>query len=156
MWQSALFLIGAAVLIVMGVCGGGNGAEAGPGDGSSNGAEGGGGSPWVTGAAVFGKIMMAAAFNGVYVYVVEIFPVEVKGQAMGVCNVAARVGGMAAPLVAELSVSFASTVFGLLALAAALTTFQVLRAPDGQQPQQRQQQQRQVGTDLSRQHRTPQ
>ena len=47
----------------------------------------------VNGAAILGKLGMAAAFNGVYVYVVEIFPVEVRALAMGVCNVAARVGG---------------------------------------------------------------
>ena len=69
---------------------------------------------------------MSAAFNGVYVFVVEIFPVEVKSGAMGVCNVAARIGGMFAPLVAELSVRLASTVFGLLALAAAVITLRVL------------------------------
>ena len=36
----------------------------------------------VNGAAILGKLGMAAAFNGVYVYVVEIFPVEVRALAM--------------------------------------------------------------------------
>jgi sugar phosphate permease len=81
---------------------------------------------FVNACAVLGKLFMAAAFNGVYVYVVEIFPVEVRAGAMGVCNVAARVGGMFAPVIAELNVSVASTIFGLLALGAALATARVL------------------------------
>ena len=125
--QSSLFLIGAVLLLAIGVYGGG-----GVGHDVSNGVNGtattpaGDGAVFVTGAAVFGKVMMAAAFNGVYVFVVDVFPVEVKGEAMGVCNVAARIGGMLSPLVAELSVRLASTAFGLLALGAAFTTLRVL------------------------------
>lgn len=121
--QSSLFFIGAVVLLAIGVHGGtGNDLN----DSVNRTADGAGGSALVTSAAVFGKVMMAAAFNGVYVFVVDIFPVEVKGGAMGVCNVSARVGGMLAPLIAELSVRLASTAFGLLALAAAITTLRVL------------------------------
>ena len=132
--QGSLFFIGAVVLLAIGVIGGGANRdgvdETAPSDGA-------GGSALVTGAAVFGKVMMAAAFNGVYVFVVDIFPVEVKGEAMGVCNVAARVGGMLAPLVAELSVRLASTAFGLLALGAAITTLRVLSTGGGDSEQPR-------------------
>jgi hypothetical protein len=128
--QSSLFCIGAVLLLAIGAHGGG-GAD----DGVNNGVNGtaigagdDGGTLFVTSAAVFGKVMMSAAFNGVYVFVVEAFPVEVKGEAMGVCNVAARIGGMLSPLVAELSVRLASTAFGLLALAAAIITLRVLSA----------------------------
>ena len=124
--QSSLFFIGAVVLLAIGVIGGGANLETGDGVDGTAPSDGAGGSVLVTGAAVFGKVMMAAAFNGVYVFVVDIFPVEVKGEAMGVCNVAARVGGMLAPLVAELSVRLASTAFGLLALGAAVITLRVL------------------------------
>ena len=126
--QNVLFLIGAAMLLAMALVllwqpqpqqqldGSGNPLEPEPAPMFS----------FVNACAVLGKLFMAAAFNGVYVYVVEIFPVEVRAGAMGVCNVAARVGGMFAPVIAELNVSVASTIFGLLALGAALTTARVL------------------------------
>ena len=78
--------------------------------------------------AMAGRIGMAAVFVGVYVYAAEVFPTSVRALGLGLCNVFARVGGMAAPLAAELG-SGSFLLFGALALACALSSWCWLPEP---------------------------
>ena len=49
-----------------------------------------------------GKFGTAAAFAIVYVYTAELYSTEYRSLGVGVCSMAARIGGILAPFVAEL------------------------------------------------------
>lgn len=53
----------------------------------------------VTALAIIGKGAIMAAFAGIYVYSVEIFPTPIRNVGIGSASMAARVAGMAAPFV---------------------------------------------------------
>ena len=73
--------------------------------------------------ALIGKTCAAAAFLLVYLFPTELFPTTVRASALGICNIFARAGTMAAPLAAnvppeatQLVLGSAAVVAGLLAL----------------------------------------
>lgn len=72
--------------------------------------------------AILGKMCMSGAFNGVYTLAATLFPANCRGQAMGICNTAARIGAMTAPLVAVMGIPKAPLVFALLSFVGALST----------------------------------
>lgn len=55
--------------------------------------------------ALFGKFSMAGAFAVAYLYTAELFPTQVRNQALGVVSVGARLGGILSPIVI-MTVSF--------------------------------------------------
>ncbi|CAD5111215.1 DgyrCDS547 [Dimorphilus gyrociliatus] len=56
-------------------------------------------SNWTTfGLATIGKLMISGSFCIAYIYSAELFPTIVRSNLMGLCSVAARIGGMIAPL----------------------------------------------------------
>lgn len=74
-------------------------------------------------AAVTGKFGVAAAFALMFVYTTELFPTVVRNAALGANSAAARVGGIASPMVVLLAevmhaggLSF--TAFGLTSIVA--------------------------------------
>ncbi|UYV67681.1 hypothetical protein LAZ67_5001568, partial [Cordylochernes scorpioides] len=52
--------------------------------------------------AVIGKGSIAGSFAAVYIYTAEVYPTPLRNTGVGVCNMAARLGGIAAPLVITL------------------------------------------------------
>ena len=69
------------------------------------------------------KFGAALAFSSVYVWTAELFPTDVRTVAFGLCNVIARVGGILAPVVVQLSSITAmlpSLIFGALSLTGAV------------------------------------
>ena len=52
--------------------------------------------------ALIGKIGASSGFHLVYQYSAELFPTVVRNAGMGSCSCMARVGGIIAPLIADL------------------------------------------------------
>ena len=52
--------------------------------------------------ALIGKLAVAAGFKAMYQLSIEIFPTVARNAGFGSCSCAARIGGMIAPLVADL------------------------------------------------------
>ena len=48
---------------------------------------------------ILGKFGASAAFALLYVYTAELYPTEIRGTALGLCCMMARVGGFVAPQV---------------------------------------------------------
>ena len=68
------------------------------------------------------KFGAALAFSSVYVWTAELFPTDARTVAFGLCNAVARVGGIMAPVIVQLSSVAAmlpSLIFGALSLAGA-------------------------------------
>jgi MFS family permease len=57
------------------------------------------------------KLGVTLSFSVIYVYSVELFPTDVKGKGMGFVNIWARVGGILAPPIADLSTIAAGLIF---------------------------------------------
>lgn len=53
--------------------------------------------------AMLGKFAIAASFSNIYVHTVEIFPTPLRTLSVGACSVAARIGGIIAPLILVLN-----------------------------------------------------
>ncbi|XP_071543054.1 organic cation transporter protein-like isoform X4 [Panulirus ornatus] len=69
--------------------------------------------------SLVGKFGIAAAFAIVYVYSAEIFPTEYRSVGIGACSMCARVGGILAPFIASLAVTYKPLpliVFGVLSI----------------------------------------
>ena len=52
--------------------------------------------------SVVGKFGISAAFTIMFVYIAEIFPTSIRSLGIGTCSMAARIGGILAPFVADL------------------------------------------------------
>ena len=52
--------------------------------------------------ALIGKLAVAGGFKGLYQLTIEIFPTVARNAGFGSCSCVARIGGMLAPLVADL------------------------------------------------------
>jgi MFS transporter, OCT family, solute carrier family 22 (organic cation transporter), member 4/5 len=72
-------------------------------------------------AAVAGKFGVAAAFAMLFVYTTELFPTVVRNAALGANSAAARVGGVAAPMVVLLAHSLHAPPLSFVAFG--LTSF---------------------------------
>ena len=46
-----------------------------------------------------GKFAISSSFMGIWLYGAEIFPTTIRSAGVGICNVAARCGGVLAPYV---------------------------------------------------------
>lgn len=77
--------------------------------------------------ALVGRLFINACFTTVYIMVVELFPTGCRSAALGVCTVAARIGGLFAPLSANLPATVSCPAFGACCLLSALLT---LRLPE--------------------------
>ena len=84
----------------------------------------------VNGLVYLSKFCIAASFSIVYIHSSEIFPTSVRNSAMGLVAVAARLGGILAPMMVNLK-QFAPNlhfiVFGVLAFSAGVLN---LHLPD--------------------------
>lgn len=73
-----------------------------------------------------GKLGISASFAFIYIHSSEFFPTSIRNASMGLVSVAARVGGMVAPFMANLGQTVANLhfiVFGILSLISGLTYF---------------------------------
>eukprot|EP00802_Teleaulax_amphioxeia_P011014 Tamp_11044.p1 GENE.Tamp_11044~~Tamp_11044.p1 ORF type:complete len:605 (+),score=63.72 Tamp_11044:41-1816(+) len=78
--------------------------------------------------AFTGKFMLCITFSGVFLYASEIFPTSVRTQGMGLSSVAARVGGVLAPLIVVLlshSRDAPMWVFGLVSIFAGIMSIRL-------------------------------
>nr|XP_034985386.1 solute carrier family 22 member 13-like [Zootoca vivipara] len=80
----------------------------------------------VTVLAVIGKSALAASFSTTYVFSAEVFPTVVRQSSLGLCSMAARIGGILAPLVGLLDKfhpAIPMVIFGGIALAGGILCF---------------------------------
>ncbi|PIK36869.1 putative solute carrier family 22 member 15-like [Apostichopus japonicus] len=63
--------------------------------------------------SLVGKMGIAMAFNGIYLFSLELFPTVIRNGAMGLCSMAARVGGIAAPLLSNYGEDITFVGFGV-------------------------------------------
>ena len=87
--------------------------------------------------AMLGKFGITAAFSCIFVYAAELFPTVLRSAGMGMSSTAARVGGIAAPLVVTMTVRVFSSmpllIFGIFGFSAGLV---ILLCPEtlGREP----------------------
>jgi len=84
----------------------------------------------IMGLTLVGKFGASAAFAIVYVYAGEIFPTDYRGIAVGSCSMFARVGGLFAPFIVEVTKATPSVspiLFGVVSLVCGVL---VLRLPE--------------------------
>lgn len=73
--------------------------------------------------AVLGKCTISGSFALIYVYTVEIFPTVLRISGLGLCSMFARIGGMTAPYLLQLTIfgpSFPFLTIGCVAIGAGL------------------------------------
>ena len=63
-----------------------------------------------------GKFGGSACFSIVYIYAAELYPTSIRSTAVGLGSTVARVGGIAAPLVAGMNGLIPLLIFGVSAL----------------------------------------
>jgi len=80
------------------------------------------GTPPVVACALLGRLFVCTCFTTVYILVVELFPTSCRSLALSVCLVAARVGGLFAPLSANLPAAVSCPIFGMFCLVSAVFT----------------------------------
>ncbi len=81
---------------------------------------------------VFGKLGAAATFTLVYLITTEMFPTAYRGTVFGIANVCARVGGILAPLVSQVTGDrYFMLVFGVLGVLSCLGSW-ALKETKGQ------------------------
>ena len=61
-------------------------------------------STFATPSLMFGKFGISSSFGILYVYSAELIPTVIRNFAMGTCSMAARIGGILAPLVVSMAV----------------------------------------------------
>ncbi|XP_071800449.1 solute carrier family 22 member 4-like [Asterias amurensis] len=74
--------------------------------------------------AMVGKFCITATFNTIYLWTSEMFPTPVRTVAIGMCSVAARVGGIVAPLMlnmADVIPNLHLIVFGIVTIVAGVS-----------------------------------
>ncbi|XP_071801497.1 organic cation transporter protein-like [Asterias amurensis] len=54
---------------------------------------------WRTVVSMIGKFCISATFSIIYLYTTELFPTPVRAVGLGLCSVAARVGGILSPII---------------------------------------------------------
>ncbi|RXG73421.1 Organic cation transporter protein [Armadillidium vulgare] len=76
--------------------------------------------------SLLGKFGIAAAFGCIFVYTAELYPTEYRGIGVGACSSFARIGGILAPLAANLSKFYRPLpllIFGVLSFISGLLIF---------------------------------
>ncbi|XP_071818571.1 organic cation transporter protein-like [Apostichopus japonicus] len=86
--------------------------------------------PWRVAVATIGKLAIAISFDIVYVYAGEILPTPLRAVGVGVCSVAARIGGIVAPLLLYLGTIFESLPVILFATSSIIGGFLILILPE--------------------------
>ena len=56
----------------------------------------------ITSLALVGKLSISLSFAVAYIYAAELFPTVIRNNAMGVTSMAARLGGIVAPVIIPL------------------------------------------------------
>jgi len=51
---------------------------------------------------LLGKLFISCCFAGIYSFTSELFPTAARSAAMGLCSTSGRIGGIAAPIIADL------------------------------------------------------
>uniref|UniRef100_A0A7M5XG06 Major facilitator superfamily (MFS) profile domain-containing protein n=1 Tax=Clytia hemisphaerica TaxID=252671 RepID=A0A7M5XG06_9CNID len=78
---------------------------------------------------MFGKFWITFAFSGVYIWSAELYPTVIRAQGLGLMMVASRIGGSAAPWVAQYLSKYGDfvpfLVMGTLSLVSALLCFKL-------------------------------
>jgi len=52
--------------------------------------------------SLIGKLFIACCFGGIYSYTTELFPTGARSAAIGLCSTSGRIGGVMAPIIADL------------------------------------------------------
>eukprot|EP00057_Strongylocentrotus_purpuratus_P005121 XP_003730263.1 PREDICTED: solute carrier family 22 member 15-like [Strongylocentrotus purpuratus] len=73
-----------------------------------------------TALALIGKMGISSAFNIVYIYSSELLPTVLRNSGMGICSMAARIGGVVAPQIIPMGDRTTFLIFGGTALACAI------------------------------------
>lgn len=73
--------------------------------------------------ALVGRLCVDACYTVVYILIVELFPTSCRSGATGLCLLAARLGGLFAPLCRDLPAAISCPIFGAMCLLSALLTF---------------------------------
>ncbi|KAJ8026855.1 Solute carrier family 22 member 16 [Holothuria leucospilota] len=68
-----------------------------------------------------GKCTISATFGIIFVYTAELYPTPLRGVAVGICALSARIGGMVCPLVFILSVIWTPIPLVLFTIVSILT-----------------------------------
>eukprot|EP01062_Namystynia_karyoxenos_P073392 TRINITY_DN70198_c0_g1_i1.p1 TRINITY_DN70198_c0_g1~~TRINITY_DN70198_c0_g1_i1.p1 ORF type:complete len:472 (+),score=137.57 TRINITY_DN70198_c0_g1_i1:87-1418(+) len=74
---------------------------------------------YATPLALAGKLAVSTAFDALWIFTGELFPVERRSSAVGCCSAAGRIGAMASPQLIAAAGPVAVAAFGVLALSAA-------------------------------------
>ncbi|XP_071801412.1 organic cation transporter protein-like [Asterias amurensis] len=93
---------------------------------------------WRTAVAMLGKFCISATYSIIYLYSTELFPTPVRAVGLGVCSVAARIGGILSPVILLLGDVFESlplVLFGSSAVLAGLLVFLLPETRGQQLPQ---------------------
>ncbi|XP_076819993.1 organic cation transporter protein-like [Clavelina lepadiformis] len=80
--------------------------------------------------SILGKFFISFAFALMFIHVSEVFPTPIRSAATGMCSAWARVGGIASPLIAMLTLiapNLPYTIFGIISL---VTAFVILILPE--------------------------
>eukprot|EP00090_Calanus_glacialis_P032653 TRINITY_DN5410_c0_g1_i1.p1 TRINITY_DN5410_c0_g1~~TRINITY_DN5410_c0_g1_i1.p1 ORF type:complete len:558 (-),score=101.16 TRINITY_DN5410_c0_g1_i1:160-1833(-) len=83
-----------------------------------------------TALSLLGKFGASAAFAIVYVFTAELFPTPVRNSAVGLCSTFARIGGMLAPVVADLAVYAPSIPFIIMGSSCCIGGLAALLLPE--------------------------
>ncbi|CAK8995266.1 Solute carrier family 22 member 6-B (Organic cation transporter 1-B) (Renal organic anion transporter 1-B) (ROAT1-B) [Durusdinium trenchii] len=93
----------------------------------------------IVACAMGGRICLNVAFTTIYVALAEVFPERSQKNVLPICQIAARLGGILAPLSGTLPAAVSCPAFGSACLAAALAT---VTMPDRLQEKQEAERQR--------------
>jgi len=77
--------------------------------------------------SLIGKMFIACCFGGIYSYTTELFPTTSRSAAIGLCSTSGRIGGIMAPIIADLGRNVDPTipfiVFAIICIMVAILGF---------------------------------
>jgi OCT family organic cation transporter-like MFS transporter 4/5 len=79
---------------------------------------------------LIGKCASGAAFELIWVITAELYPTNLRSQAIGVCSTISRVFGMSAPFVAQLSMYWQPLPMLVLGIPSLISAFLVFFIPE--------------------------
>lgn len=86
--------------------------------------------PWKAAIAIFGKFAISMSFLSIYVFSGEVLPTPLRSFGVGSCSVAARVGGIVAPLLLFFGTHIASLPMIMFASSSVIGALLILILPE--------------------------